>query len=225
MLAIVVTSHTDLLPPKMLPRTSVLLLLVTFLFIRTAVSTQPTCTLPECSKCLTLFGNGPRDSCLSKWLGSVVKQQPEQSTNALCASSWLIVNKQLDDCHWMAHSIGLNLALNDVHPKLDTYLTWDTLRERARADYDQCEAVCLNGCKHAVTAVYIHEVVRRLNINPVVGDDHQYPSSLFSSLLEQVNKYCPESQILCDSRDTNCMDKVYACSWLWSWIFTTMGRQ
>jgi hypothetical protein len=112
----------------------------------------------------------------------------------------------------MAHSIGLNLALNDVHPKLDTYLTWDTLRERARADYDQCEAVCLNGCKHAVTAVYIHEVVRRLNINPVVGDDHQYPSSLFSSLLEQVNKYCPESQILCDSRDTNCMDKVYACS-------------
>ena len=171
--------------------------------IRDGATAIPVCNSTACTLCLHLVGNGPRDNCFGTWLENIVQENPERTTDTLCTASTLVVKNAFDDCHWVAHKIGMAFALSQKFPQLSTYLTWDDLRARTLADVKVCKAVCLNGCKHAVISVYVREVVRRLNSGFSLTPE-DYTHVLLNAIKERLNPFCPQ-----DTEENT--DETYTC--------------
>ena len=168
------------------------LVVLLVLTIRGGATAIPVCNSTACTLCLQLVGNGPRDNCFGTWLENIIQQHPERTTDTLCTASTLVVKNAFDDCHWVAHKIGMAYALSQKFPQLSTYVTWDDLRARTLTDVKVCKAVCLNGCKHAVISVYVREVVRRLNSDFVLTPE-DYTHVLLNAIKERLNPFCPQA--------------------------------
>lgn len=176
-----------------------------FLFLLLAlrcrhIASVLTCTSPQCLECLGLK-LVPRETCYQSWLSTVVRKDPIQLKNALCAASELVISGILPDCHSIVHSIGMQLGENAAYPKLSSYKSWDDLRERSHKDVTQCRYGCANGCIHSIISIYVQESVRRLDgtadaandaTNDATNNDAtNHDSNTFLVALSiQLEKYC-----------------------------------
>jgi hypothetical protein len=117
---------------------------------------DPACSRPECVACLARPVSERLD-CMGRWLKSAVESGAAQADTALCAAANTKVSGEVDDCHWLAHSIGEALSVSWSQPATagHTNLTLPELRSQSLASLSLCTAACINGCYHGVVSNYI----------------------------------------------------------------------